>query len=824
METVQRGLLFPVVVSFLLLAQACSLSDRPAPLAVKAEEEIAPTQTAAILLFRENLRFARMNEFTGGSEIYRDQAQELARLLQKKGLDIEVREMDGGEASIRDLACSKVIYIVDTFCMYPEFRALQEEYVRGGGVVVGIGEVGRFAGTWTKQWSYAELFGLDMKPVDPWETCVSWADKNFYRYARVVAGNDPLLQGIGDSLDLGEEAVTAMVMQPRSAAVAASLDRYLFRSSEQNPPETVTDSFPAVSVNRFGQGVAIYVSVLPSGRKKEGWEKAPQMLNVLAHAPAYAREKLRVKGWNPSPVPGWNQVAYGSDWAKEITLRLKNASRPPQGHFTVHREDGRLLLEGAVKAWGTQLWGSCFGTMDLTAVKEKGDYRVDVATDDQRLSIALKVDDSLLKQRVVASQLNFLQEMRCGEKCHASDPVRGGYHDATGDWGVRMWSMPHVVWCLARYLESDPDNEDARAELDWAVDWCLKMQAPDGSVYASIRPPGEEEGIGSPIQIRPWQDKTVRELEKRISFEYTATYGAGLARAAKVLGRNENPRSALCVAAARKAYGFVQRQEVSKTAELGNRSWAALELYYATGERAFVEEAKRDVTRIFPRQLEPGRVRGSNVHGAFFADASRKTFSPQQWKAFHSIGIYLGMIELFHVLDPADGVRADLKKAMDRFAEGYLIGMSSLSPYGQIACGLEPDAGGFFKVYPFSHPESWIRDHGLNCDLLAMATVAMEWYRETGDPRLKQVAERQIDWVLGNNPLGFCMIDGLGETNPPVIDDSLGTGRITGGIPNGIIGRAENNWPYWGASWDSREYWLPQNAYLLSVLGEFDEP
>ena len=812
------------VMGLFLFSQSCSLPERPVSKTTKAGESVVPTRTATLLLFRENLRFARENKFTGGSEVHQAQLNELARLLQEKGLDAEVREIDGGEATIRDLTDSRVVYIVDTFCIYPEFRALLEEYVRAGGVVVGIGEMGRFAGTWTKQWNYAELFGLDMKPVDPWKTCVSWADKNFYRHARVATPHDPLLQGIGDSLDLGEEAIVAMVMQPRTATVAASLGRYLLRSSEEVPPETVTDPFPAVSVNRFGQGVAIYISVLPSGRTKEGWAKAPQALQVLADATVYAQEKFQIKELNPPPVCGWNQVAYGPDRPKEITLRFKQSIHPPQGRFTVCREDGPVVTEGALQTWNTQLWGSCFGFVDLNSVKEQGNYRVDVTTDDKVLSIIFKVDDAWFHQQVVASQLHFFREMRCGEKCHTSDPVRGGYHDATGDWGVRMWSMPHVVWCLARYLESDPENSDALAELTWAANWCLKMQAPDGSVYASVRPPEEDEGSGSPIEIRPWQDKTARVLEKRISFEYTATYAAGLARAATVLKQHQDPRWAVCETAARNAYNYIRQQPVSKTAELGNRSWAALELYRATGDRTLVEEAKRDVAQLLPRQLEKGRVKGSDVHGAFFTDASRTTFSPQQWKAFHSIGIYLGMIQLVQALDANDAFGMEVKKAMDRFADGYLIGMSSLSPYGQIACGLEPDGGGLFKVYHFSHPDAWIRDHGLNCDLLAMATVALEWYRETGNTRLKQMAEHQVDWVLGNNPLGCCMIDGLGVTNPPVIDDSLGTGRITGGIPNGIIGRAENNWPYWGASWDSREYWLPQNAYLMATLGDLSKP
>jgi len=146
--------------------------------------------------------------------------------------------------------------------------------------------------------------------------------------------------------------------------------------------------------------------------------------------------------------------------------------------------------------------------------------------------------------------------------------------------------------------------------------------------------------------------------------------------------------------------------------------------------------------------------------------------------------------------------------------------MARLSPYGQFAAALEPAVAmpGKFRVFHFSHRQAWVRDHGLNCDLLAMATVALERERDTGRRELREMAVRQVSWILGANPLGYGMLEGFATHPAPGMDPKLGTGIIPGGLPNGIIGRGVDNVPTWGATWDSREYWLPQNAFLLTTL------
>jgi hypothetical protein len=67
------------------------------------------------------------------------------------------------------------------------------------------------------------------------------------------------------------------------------------------------------------------------------------------------------------------------------------------------------------------------------------------------------------------------------------------------------------------------------------------------------------------------------------------------------------------------------------------------------------------------------------------------------------------------------------------------------------------------------------------------------------------------------------MITDVGRHSSPLIDDKVGTGHISGGIPNGIIGAGRGNIPAWGPSWGSREYWLPHNAYLLALIGLLEE-
>lgn len=758
----------------------------------------------------------------GGIPAYRDAVEGLAGHLQTEGVQAAVLPVEESTVNKEELSNYRVLYVIDANAIGPRLRNALYIYVRSGGVLVGIGETGRYDGKWQKTWPFAELFGLKGVVCDPWDTGVSW-DESQYKQAENVNPDAPLLQGMGPKIDFGSHADTAWITSLDDAEMLAVFPGYIAHKTESGPAEFVEVPTPAITVHHYGRGTAVYCAPLPSGRKSNGWDKPGDVARLLAQALRYAGNKITLPPDEPEIIQSYNQAGWLPEGPKRVLIRLQSDRLPEKikGDYTLFGEKG-IVREGSLQNVPKTWWNSRIAYVDFTDVTNPGSYRMEIDLPGQQAQSALSINiaTSVINHSILPTQRTFLKAMRCGERCHTQDPIAGGYHDATGDWGVRMWAMPHLVYGLSRYIEAHPDDAELCEELYRALDWCRWMQTTDGSVYASVRPIND---MPSPIQKRPWEDRTQREIEKRYSSEYTATYAAALAHAARVLKTHDLALWRGTLDAARHAFVRLTRDRAVSTKDIGNRLWAAMELYRTTGKERYLAYACKQAPQILKRQLYPGQVNRWSIYGDFFADPKASTFNPQQWKVFHAIGIYLGLIELARAVKTTDPLHEKLHQALDRFADGYLLGMSSVTPYRQMACGLERGTNGLFDVYAFSHRNAWVRDHGLNCDLLAMGTLALELEKDTGDHRLYDMAVNQLNWLLGVNPLGYCMITDVGRHSSPLIDDKVGTGHISGGIPNGIIGAGRGNIPAWGPSWGSREYWLPHNAYLLALIGLLEE-
>lgn len=823
-------------VASVLLVAFCGCKPKappPAPAPAMPAAPVAPAVApVAVLVFEDNLDFAATEPFAGGRGVYVDESEGLARRLRERGLEARTVLVPLDTFSLSDLAAYGSVVIVDAFVILPPARSVLEEFVRRGGTLVGVCEVGRFPGDWAKPWPFGTLFGLQTRVTDRYQTGVASAGDGFYRYADIRAADSPLFRGLTNRIDWGEVAEHVWATEAAGAQVVATFPQYQSTEDETAGAVVISNELPAVTLHRVGEGRSVFIAVLPTGRIFDGWQRSPDALTLVANAAALGGGMRPVQDVAAPPMQvtvGVNQFASEPSWPKRLVLRVTGGDTNVAlaGEYRVLTADGGEVTGGELQAWPAPLWRSRFLVADLDKVTQPGDYSVEArVTGLESLRVPLRVTADVVGP-LLDSQRAFWAGMRCGETCHRSDPIPGGYHDAAGDWGVRMWAMPHVLWALARYVEDHPDDEALRYELDRTARWMWKMLGPDGAPYAATRPPTDM----SPIEIRPAEDTTQRELETRYSFEYAATYVAAVARALKpVHDRVSIPLAEELRVKAETAYRRIREEPVVSSKDLGNRLWAAIELYRATRADDFLKDAERDARALLPRQLERGHVVEGDVYGDFYADPERTTFSPQQWKRFHAMGLYMGLVELARVT-PEGVLKTDLDVVLNRLTDGFLLGMSSLSPYGQMAAGLEPadarrpraDGRGLeppdrFRVYHFSHREAWVRDHGLNCDMLAMATLALERARDTGRNDLREMAVRQVNWILGANPLGYGMLEGFATTPSPGIDPALGTGIIRGGLPNGIIGRGVDNVPAWGATWDSREYWLPQNAYLLTTL------
>jgi hypothetical protein len=76
-----------------------------------------------------------------------------------------------------------------------------------------------------------------------------------------------------------------------------------------------------------------------------------------------------------------------------------------------------------------------------------------------------------------------------------------------------------------------------------------------------------------------------------------------------------------------------------------------------------------------------------------------------------------------------------------------------------------------------------------------------------------------LEWVMGANPFGACLMTGEGSRNP--YPHSRYVGLIPGGIMNGIAGNMKDA-PILdtsnGFDWRTTEYWSPHNAFYIWTL------
>jgi hypothetical protein len=90
-------------------------------------------------------------------------------------------------------------------------------------------------------------------------------------------------------------------------------------------------------------------------------------------------------------------------------------------------------------------------------------------------------------------------------------------------------------------------------------------------------------------------------------------------------------------------------------------------------------------------------------------------------------------------------------------------------------------------------------------------------------PLCARSAYRQLEWVMGANPFGACLMTGEGMRNP--YPHSRFVGLIPGGLPNGIAGD-RNDEPVLdtelGFDWRTVEYCTPHNAHYIWAVSELE--
>ena len=356
-----------------------------------------------------------------------------------------------------------------------------------------------------------------------------------------------------------------------------------------------------------------------------------------------------------APLVRLNTIGYLPHAPKQATI-----ARPADVFAVVRAGDGKRMFEGPVTGpirnsdTDEQLY-----VADFSALTEPGEYRLDVTNVGSSAPFRIAADVYREPFRTVTRAMYL---MRCGtavrgefhgqlfahDACHVDDgyldfvtgdsvperdrhvPAIGGWHDA-GDYnkyvvnaGVTVASMLRAWHDFQAQVdsielgipESDGPLPDLLAEVKWELDWLLRMQADDGSVYHKLSA-ADYSGF-----VRPEDDRDRRYFGEWGS-QATAGFVATMAMAARELRPYDPEFADRCLAAAEKGYAFLRShpdyQRPSQrgfttvgydSSDWSARLWAAAEIWETTGDAAALADFESRAKSDRPERLGWRRNRG----------------------------------------------------------------------------------------------------------------------------------------------------------------------------------------------------------------------
>lgn len=555
------------------------------------------------------------------------------------------------------------------------------------------------------------------------------------------------------------------------------------------------------------------------------------------------QERVESLTAGPAPRIALNHLGFLPDAAKRIVVRASGAGAPREflvrdigssrfgwgGEPPVPRELTRPLAPFACD-FGPALIG------DFTELTRTAMYQASIPGE-RSVPFFIRPD---LWRRTLAKAVSYIHAQRCGTEvpgvhpvCHLDDARRrdtgehrdvvGGWHDA-GD--LRKWMSATMSngFALLELLDSglEAPGVDPAALVDefrWGNQYFLKMQDADGLVFHDTAG-----GVNGDNSDNHWTDNKIgtaddRHINPSKPGFIQALFIALEATAARVLDKRDKTYAARCLEAARRCWAA--SRPGGDTGDLAFWTRAALALYRATREESYARDAARLAGQLAGLAYSdfPGSqklVRGFWRSGA----ADPAPYVNAVYSAYPAIAL----LEMAAAL-PRHADVARWRDTVRLYLDGYVLPMTARNAYGIVPYGLffgsptpehyRPLEGELTYRYfmPVRKQFWWL---GMTSHLEGHAVLLGLAARHFSEPRYRELAFRQLEWVMGANPFGACLMTGEGMRNP--YPHSRYVGLLVGGIMNGIAGNTRDE-PVldteYGYDWRTTEYWSPHNAHYI---------
>jgi len=446
-------------------------------------------------------------------------------------------------------------------------------------------------------------------------------------------------------------------------------------------------------------------------------------------------------------------------------------------------------------------WGSYYWRGDFSQVKKAGHYRVKIVLDGlEDTSWPFEIADNLYWENTVRPAFKFFYYQRCGmeipgfhKACHLDDAadekheqffdLSGGWHDA-GDYN-KYYNAPYVLGLANAYhnqqdliLSEEIDKDGTNEILDeilWGADFSRRMIAPDGSARGEVTSGWGYFGVPELETDNIPKTGDERPLKGAISGKNSSRHTAAMAKVARITKENSK-----YIDAAKRGLSWAVDQKLQGPLQLS----AAVDLYAITGDEEYSNLSKKlfDVCGL------------DNAATAIEYDKVFQTDHSQQ-------------------------IKEKLTKEADRMLEW------SDNPFGFYTYGPKENSNYFGT--PADHPKFAIGTNHYVLDAVEKMGLA---YLYNPNPLYLEFIYNQLNWILGNNPYGISLMEGVGSSFAPTYHHryvlaGVPRGAVPGGVINGIVWKDIGvDTPYFDMSgvdipyYASNEFWLPHNTNYLKAI------
>lgn len=554
-----------------------------------------------------------------------------------------------------------------------------------------------------------------------------------------------------------------------------------------------------------------------------------------------------------------NAIAYSHSGYKTSAAKQALVQNSPDPKFQLLNEKNKVVFSGE----GTKL-DSSFVQLDFSSFNTPGYYTLKT---DNRVTKPFAIgDDAWLA--TAWHTLNFFYAERCGydqpgihQECHKDVTcvhpdgrriaANGGWHDAadltqgvgnTARGGMAMLELAKAVQYKNKEL-----YRRLLEEARWGLNWTMQTRFGDG-----YRDGGLIIGIWTDNITGTKDDMETKATNNPFDNFIAASYCA----MAVPMYSNDDPVFARwCRNSATEDFKFAtdmmgmfvtNKNEV----ELYSQAMvAAMYLSRLTYEQSYLDQAAQYARIVMDCQQKERRKDWSvPLHGFFYESREKKrileffhrsneelmvqglsmllTDAPRhedatKWKAScQAYADYLRdiskMIKPYGIL-PAAVYELNNADFAGIYHEGDKVGMPSMEEYNaQVKNGIPLSANFYLRRFPVAY-----QFRGFHGVLTGKAKAAFMLADLLKDKELKNIATRQLEYIVGYNPFAMSTIYGDGYDFPPLY--GAYAGDVAGAVPVGIETFENDDEPYMPMQVNAtyKEIWTFTTAntmWLLAML------